>query len=125
MEPPINADTRRENQKYHPDLTPSLVTVMIISTIMVAGGIMLKTVSAIKVRQNLGQVMNEVFLKDDEYIVERSGKPLVAIIPIEKYLTMKNSRTEFFRLYDSLQSSADNSLSIDADIAEALTAARS
>ncbi len=42
---------------------------------------MLKTVSAIKARQNLGQVMNEVSLKDDEYIVERSGKPLVAIIP--------------------------------------------
>ena len=85
---------------------------------------MLKTVSAIKVRQNLGQVMNEVFLKDDEYIVERSGKPLVAIIPIEKYLTMKNNRQEFFKMYDSLQSAADTTSSIDADILEALAAAR-
>ncbi|MBI5074978.1 MAG: type II toxin-antitoxin system Phd/YefM family antitoxin [Nitrospirae bacterium] len=56
---------------------------------------MLKTVSAIKARQNLGQVMNEVSLKDDEYIVERSGKPLVAIIPIEKYLNMKVSVKNF------------------------------
>lgn len=85
---------------------------------------MLKTVSAIKARQNLGQVMNEVFLKDDEYIVERSGKPLVAIIPIEKYLNMKNNRKEFFRLYDSMQGTADDASSVDADISEALVAAR-
>jgi prevent-host-death family protein len=85
---------------------------------------MLKTVSAIKVRQNLGQVMNEVSLKADEYIVERSGKPLVAIIPIETYQNMKNNRKEFFRFYDSLQETADNSLSVDADITEALAAAR-
>ncbi len=88
------------------------------------GGAMLKTVSAIKARQNLGQVMNEVFLKDDEYIVERAGKPLVAIIPIEKYLSMTGRRKEFFRLYDALQETADNSSSVDDDIAEALAAVR-
>ena len=85
---------------------------------------MLKTVSAIKARQNLGQVMNEVFLKDDEYIVERSGKPLVAIIPIEKYLSITAQRKEFFRLYDSIQGAADNSAPVDDDIAEALAAVR-
>lgn len=85
---------------------------------------MLKTVSAIKARQNLGQVMNEVSLKDDEYIVERSGKPLVAIIPIETYLNLTGKRQEFFRLYDSLQGAADHSASVDDDLAEALAAAR-
>jgi prevent-host-death family protein len=85
---------------------------------------MLKTVSAIKARQNLGQVMNEVYLKDDEYIVERAGKPLVAIIPIEKYLNMIGKRQEFFKLYDSLQGTADHSISVEDDIDEALAAAR-
>jgi len=87
---------------------------------------MLKIVSAIKVRQNLGLVMNEVALKSDEYIVERAGKPLVAIIPIEKYLSMKNGREEFFRLYDSFQSAASggDADTIDGDLAEALEAAR-
>jgi prevent-host-death family protein len=87
---------------------------------------MLKTVSAIKVRQNLGQVMNEVSIKADEYIVERAGKPLVAIIPIEKYLTMKDNREDFFRLYRSLQQSADiaNAAAVDDDISEALAFAR-
>lgn len=87
---------------------------------------MLKTVSAIKARQNLGQVMNEVALKADEYIVERAGKPLVAIIPIEKYLSMKSEREEFFRLYDTLQGAASGSDpdTVDEDLAEALEAAR-
>ena len=36
---------------------------------------MLKKISAMKVRQNLGQVMNEVALRGDDYVVERAGKP--------------------------------------------------
>ncbi len=86
---------------------------------------MLKTVSAIKARQNLGQVMNEVVLKSDEYIIERAGKPLVAMIPIEKYLSMKNERDEFFRLYETLQGNVSgDAATIDEDLVEALKAAR-
>ena len=87
---------------------------------------MLKKVSAIKVRQNLGQVMNEVALKSDEYIVERAGKPLVAIIPIEKYLSMKKERDEFFRMYEALQAEAagGDGVDIDREIEEAVKAAR-
>ncbi len=85
---------------------------------------MLKTVSAIKVRQNLGQLMNEVSIKADEYIVERAGKPLVAIIPIEKYLAMKENREDFFRLYSSIQKHADSSSAVDDDLSEALAFAR-
>jgi len=87
---------------------------------------MLKTVSAVKVRQNLGEIMNEVALRDDEYIVERAGKPLVAIIPVEKYLSMKRERDEFFRMYDAMQAevAAEDATNIDRDIEEALAAAR-
>ena len=85
---------------------------------------MLKTVSAIKVRQNLGQLMNEVSIKADEYIVERAGKPLVAIIPIEKYLNMKGNREDLFRLYSTLQKTADTTNSVEDDLAEALAFAR-
>ena len=57
---------------------------------------MSKKISALKVRQNLGQVMNEVALRGDEYIVERAGKPLVAIIPIEKYRAMQVDVDAFY-----------------------------
>ena len=87
---------------------------------------MLKTISAIKVRQNLGHVMNEVALKDDAYIVERAGNPLVAIIPIELYQSIKKERDEFFRMVDEIRegmATAEDSV-IDAEIEEAVQSYR-
>ncbi len=56
---------------------------------------MFKKISALKARQNLGQVMNEVALKGDDYIIERAGKPLVAVIPMEKYQSFQQELNEF------------------------------
>jgi prevent-host-death family protein len=56
---------------------------------------MYKTISALKARQTLGQVMNEVALKGDDYIIERAGKPLVAVIAIEKYQSIQQEWDEF------------------------------
>ena len=53
---------------------------------------MVKKLPALKARQNLGQVMNEVALRGDEYIVERAGKPLVAIISMDKYRMLEKDR---------------------------------
>ena len=57
---------------------------------------MYKRISALKARQNLGQVMNEVALKGDDYIIERAGKPLVAVIPMEKYQSLQEDWDKFF-----------------------------
>ena len=56
---------------------------------------MYKTISALRARQTLGQVMNEVALKGDDYIIERAGKPLVAVIAIEKYQSIQQEWDEF------------------------------
>lgn len=87
---------------------------------------MLKKISAIKVRQNLGHVMNEVALKEDEYIVERAGKPLVAIIPIDQYQRLRGEREDFFRMVDEIQKEAVRSdrKVIDSEIKEAVQAYR-
>jgi len=64
---------------------------------------MYKKISALKVRQNLGQIMNEVSLRGDEYIIERAGKPLVAMIPMEKYQSMQEEVDKFFEGLDKLR----------------------
>lgn len=64
---------------------------------------MYKKISALKVRQNLGQIMNEVSLRGDDYIIERAGKPLVAMIPIEKYQSMQEEVDKFFGSLDQLR----------------------
>ena len=84
---------------------------------------MIKTISAMKVRQNLGQVMSEVSLKEDEYIIERSGKPLVAIIPYEWYQKLQEERKNFFRMTTEMQTGAaanGDPTGMDRDIDEAV-----
>ena len=53
---------------------------------------MLKKISAMKARQNLGQIMNEVSLRGDDYIIERAGKPLVAVISMEKFQALQKDQ---------------------------------
>ena len=87
---------------------------------------MSKKISALKVRQNLGQVMNEVALRGDEYIIERAGKPLVAIIPIEKYRAMQVEVDAFYESLGEMGASIkdENSFAMERLIDEAVRAYR-
>ena len=57
----------------------------------------LKVVTALKARKIFGTIMNAVSFGGDQYIVERKGKPMVAIIPIRKYEQMEKAKQRFFR----------------------------
>ena len=46
-------------------------------------------VSTLRIRQQLGEILNRVFLRHDEFIVERKGKPLAALVPVEKIYQMQ------------------------------------
>lgn len=41
-----------------------------------------KTLSALKARQNFGQMLEEVYYRDEQFIIERAGKPMAAVIPL-------------------------------------------
>jgi prevent-host-death family protein len=43
---------------------------------------MLRKVSALKARQNFGQLVEEVYYKGDQFIIERAGKPMAAVVPL-------------------------------------------
>ncbi len=55
---------------------------------------MVKKITAVKARQNLGQIMNEVSLLGDDYMIERAGKPLAVIISVDKYRSIQAKRQE-------------------------------
>lgn len=42
------------------------------------------TVSTMDVRKHVGDILNRVALRGDEYLVERKGKPLAIMMPVEK-----------------------------------------
>ena len=46
---------------------------------------MQKRIATVIARQILGQIMDDISIKGNDYIVERWGKPLAAIISMEKY----------------------------------------
>jgi prevent-host-death family protein len=53
---------------------------------------MQKTISAMKARQNLGQIMNEVSLRGDDFIIERAGKPVAVLVSMDKYQIILKDR---------------------------------
>ena len=52
-------------------------------------GELMNTVSTMRIRQELGDILNRVSLKHDEFIVERKGKQLAAIVPVDTLLAMR------------------------------------
>jgi prevent-host-death family protein len=50
---------------------------------------MAEKVSTIDVRQRIGDLLNRVALRHDEFVIERKGKPLAALVPIERLEQMR------------------------------------
>lgn len=46
-------------------------------------------VSTIEVRRRIGDMLNRVALRHDEFIIERKGKPLAALVPVERLEQMR------------------------------------
>ena len=74
----------------------------------------LKIVTALQARKIFGTIMNAVSFGNHQYIVERKGVPMVAIIPIKKYKQMEKARQRFFsnmsRISDSFAGEDPNKL---------------
>lgn len=58
---------------------------------------MLKKISAIKARQNLGQLLNEVSIRGDTYVIERAGKPLAALVDLDKLQQLEEDQSSALR----------------------------
>jgi prevent-host-death family protein len=63
---------------------------------MVAGRIMEKTLGTFEVRRSLGRILEDVAANGDRVVVERNGRPVAAVVPIDVYNQWKRSRAEFF-----------------------------
>ena len=48
-----------------------------------------RTINAGKARMNLGQMLDEVFYKGEQFIIERDGRPMAAVIPLSQLETLQ------------------------------------
>jgi len=52
---------------------------------------MTEKITTLEVRQRLGDILNRVALRNDQFIIERKGKPLAAVVPVERFEQMRRA----------------------------------
>jgi prevent-host-death family protein len=53
---------------------------------------MKRTISAVEARKRLGEVLESVYYRGDEVIIERAGKPMAVVIPSSRYDAIERNR---------------------------------
>ena len=61
---------------------------------------MKRTLSAIDARRRLGELLEGVYYRGDEVVIERAGKPMAVVIPAERYAAMERSRERIFEFIE-------------------------
>ncbi len=64
---------------------------------------MVRKVSAMAVRDRLGQILEEVYYQGDAVIIERAGRPMAVLVPLPEYERLRARRTERFRVYERIK----------------------
>ena len=59
---------------------------------------MIREATAMKVRQNLGELLNEVQYRRDSIVVTKGGKPVAALVDVDLFQKIRLLDREFDRL---------------------------
>ena len=64
---------------------------------------MKRRLSAVEARRRLGEILEGVYYRGDEVVIERAGKVMAVVIPAERYEAMERSRERLFELIEKAQ----------------------
>lgn len=87
---------------------------------------MIKEATAMTVRQNLGELLNEIQYRHDQVVITKGGKPVAAMVDVALFEKIRLMRDEFNRLTTELAAAyqGETQDTAQAEIAEAIQAAR-
>lgn len=87
---------------------------------------MIIRMGAREARQKLSELVGRVHYGGDTVILESSGRPMAAVVPLEMYNRMMAEREERLRIIDEIRAKMPQvpEEEAEADIAEALAAVR-
>ena len=87
---------------------------------------MVKTMGAREARSNFSQLLGQVHFGGQVVIVERFGRPMVAIIPLEDYQRLIAEREARFQVLDEIRRRLPDLPveEVEQDVAEAIAAVR-
>ncbi len=63
---------------------------------------MIREAPAMTIRQNLGELLNEIRYRGDSVVITKSGKPVAALIDIERFERLRTLDEEYARLRGDL-----------------------
>jgi len=83
-------------------------------------------VSSSEARQRFAELVGQAHYGGQVTVIERSGKPVVAMIPIDMYERLVAEREARFEVVDRIRSKAPDRApdEVERDVAEALAAVR-
>ena len=86
---------------------------------------MMRTVTVITMRKNLGQLLEQVD-KGDQYVIEQDGRPMAAVVPVWQLKEWRARRDGFFAKIDVVRRKNPRTTSrvIARDVAEAIAKTR-
>ena len=87
---------------------------------------MIKEATAMTVRQNLGELLNEIQYRHDQIVITKGGKPVAAMVDVDLFDKIRLMKSEFDRLNAELASAYKDvdETTAESEIAEAVSAAR-
>jgi prevent-host-death family protein len=63
---------------------------------------MVTEVSAVNLRQNLGEMLNQVQYRNDSILIHKDGKPVAALVDAELFARIRRMRDRFEELTNRL-----------------------
>lgn len=87
---------------------------------------MIKEATAMTVRQNLGELLNEIQYRHDQIVITKGGRPVAAMVDVALFDKIRLMKSEFERLTAELANACKDidEATAQAEIAEAVAAAR-
>lgn len=87
---------------------------------------MIREATAMTVRQNLGELLNEIQYRQNQVLITKGGKPIAAMVDIALFDKIRLMRDEFDRLTADLAKAyeGESPEAAEGEIAEAVAAAR-
>ena len=52
---------------------------------------MTRKISTMEVREKLGEYLDRVALRHDQFVIDRKGKPLAALVPVERLAELERA----------------------------------
>lgn len=86
-----------------------------------------RAIGAYEARRRLGQLIEEAFYKRDHFIIERSGRPMAALVPIDDYHKWQRlAKDQIFRMLEEVweRNAEVSTEELQKDVTEAIRTLR-